>query len=208
MAGVEFRLLGPLEVDAGGVDLTPGAPKQRTLLALLVLRAGEVVGSDELVEALWGERPPETALTALYGHISALRKRLGAERIRPRPSGYVLRLADGDDVDVRRFERIAAEASSEGRSARSEKLQEALALFRGEPLYDFRYEAFASRDAARLDGLWLAVVEEQIQSELELGRHAEVVPEIETLIAENPLREGLRGQLMVALYRAGRQADA
>ena len=208
MADVEFRLLGALEVEAGGVDLTPGAQKQRALLALLLLRESEVVGSDELVEALWGERPPETARTALYGHISALRKRLGAERIGTRPPGYVLRLADGDELDVRSFERLTAVEPSDGRSARSEKLREAMRLFRGEPLYDFRYEAFASRDAARLEELRLAVVEEQIQSELELGRHADLVPELERLIAENPLREGLRAQLMVALYRAGRQGDA
>jgi DNA-binding SARP family transcriptional activator len=208
MPRVEFRLLGALEVEADGVDLTPAPPKQRALLALLLLRAGEVVGKDELVEALWGERPPETAQTALHGHISALRKRLGAERIETRSPGYLLRLAAGDQLDIRRFERLVAEAPSEGRSARSEKLREALSLFRGEPLYDFRYEAFASGDAARLDELRLAVLEEQIQAELELGRHTEIVPELERLIAENPLREGLRAQLMVALYRAGRQADA
>jgi predicted ATPase/DNA-binding SARP family transcriptional activator len=208
MPRVEFRLLGGLEVEADGVDLTPAPPKQRALLAFLLLRAGEVVGKDELVEALWGERPPETAQTALHGHISALRKRLGAERIETRSPGYLLRLAAGDELDVGRFEQLVAEAPSEGRSARSEKLREALTLFRGEPLYDFRYEAFASGDAARLDELRLTVLEEQIQAELELGRHTEIVPELERLIAENPLREGLRAQLMVALYRAGRQADA
>jgi predicted ATPase/DNA-binding SARP family transcriptional activator len=205
---VEFRLLGRLEVEADGIDLTPARPKRRALLALLLLHAGEVVATDDLVEALWGERPPETAHTALHGHISALRKRLGAERIETRPPGYLLRLADGDELDVRRFEHIAAETPAEGRLARSEQLREALALVRGEPLADFRYEAFASQEIARLEELRLAVVEERIQAELALGRYEEVVPELERLIAENPLREGLRAQLMLALYRAGRQADA
>jgi len=205
---VEFRLLGRFEVEADGVDLTPRRRQHRALLALLLLHADEVVATDDCVEALWGERPPETAQTALHGHVSALRKRLGPERIETQDPGYLLRLAAEDAVDIRRFERLAGEEPAEGRAARSEQLEQALALFRGEPLADFRYDAFASEEAARLDELRLAVIEERIQTELELGRQEEVVIELERLIAEHPLREGLRAQLMLALYRAGRQADA
>ena len=205
---MKFRLLGRLEVDADGVDLTPVRPKQRALLALLLLRAGEVVAIDELVEGLWGSQRPETAQKALHGHISALRKRLGAERIETRPPGYRLRLAGDDELDVHRFERVVATARTDGPSARSRKLREALTLFRGEPLSDFRYEEFAASEAVRLEELRFTVVEEQIDAELELGRHAEVVPQLERLIVDHPLRERVRAQLMLALYRAGRQADA
>ena len=205
---MKFRLLGRLEVDADGVDLTPVRPQQRALLALLLLRVGEVLAIDDLIEGLWGPRPPETAQKALHGHISALRKQLGAERIETRPPGYRLRLAGGDELDVHRFERVVATARTDAPSARSRKLGEALALFRGEPLSDFRYEEFAAPEAARLEELRLTVLEEQIEAELELGRHAEVVPQLERLVLDYPLRERMRAQLMLALYRAGRQADA
>lgn len=195
-------------MDADGVDLTPVRLQQRALLALLLLRAGEVVGIDDLVEGLWGSRPPKTAQKALHGHISALRKRLGAERIETRPPGYRLRLAEDDELDAHRFERVVATARADGPAARSRKLREALALFRGAPLSDFRYDEFAAPEAVRLEELRLTVVEEQIEAELELGRHAEVVPQLERLVVDHPLRERMRAQLMLALYRAGRQADA
>jgi predicted ATPase/DNA-binding SARP family transcriptional activator len=205
---VEFRLLGRLEVEANGVDVTPGRPKQRALLALLLLREGQVVATDDLVEALWGLRPPETAQIALYGHISALRKWLGAERIETRAPGYRLHLADEDEFDIRRFERVAAGSRADGPAARSQTLRDGLALFRGEPLFDFRDEQFACLEAGRLAELRLATLEDQIEADLELGRHVEIVPELERLVAEHPLRERLRAQLMLALYGAGRQADA
>jgi predicted ATPase/DNA-binding SARP family transcriptional activator len=205
---MEFRLLGALEVEANGVDLTPARRQHRALLALLLLHEGEAVSTDDLVEALWGDAPPETAQKAIQGHISALRKSLGHERIETRPPGYVLRLAEGDKLDIRVVEEIAAAAPSNGRLARSEKLREALALFRGEPLAEFRYQGFASEEAGRLEALRLAVLEEQIDLELHQGRHEDVVPELERLIADHPFREGLRAQLMLALYRSGRQADA
>jgi DNA-binding SARP family transcriptional activator len=205
---VEFRLLGRLEVEADGVDLTPARPKQRALLARLLLREGEVVSVDDLVEVLWGPRPPETAHTALHGHISALRKQLGAERIETRPPGYRLLLAAEDELDSQRFERIVAAARAAGPSARSQRLREGLALFRGEPLVDFRDEQFASLEAARLAELRLAAVDEQIEADLELGRHVEVVPPLERLVADHPLRERSRALLMLALYGAGRQSDA
>ncbi|MGZ4373119.1 MAG: AfsR/SARP family transcriptional regulator, partial [Gaiellaceae bacterium] len=205
---MEFRLLGRLEVEADGVDLTPARPKQRTLLALLLLREGEVVSVDDLVEVLWGPRPPETAHTALHGHISALRKQLGAERIETRPPGYRLLLAAEDELDSQRFERVVAAARAAGPSARSQRLREGLALFRGEPLVDFRNEQFARLEAARLEELRLAAVDEQIEADLELGRHVEVVPQLERLVADHPLRERSRALLMLALYGAGRQSDA
>ena len=205
---MKFRLLGSLEVDADGVDLTPVRPKQRALLAFLLLRVGEVVAIDDLVEALWGPRPTKTAQKALHGHISALRKRLGAERIETRSPGYRLLLREGDELDVHRFERVVTAARTDGPSARSRNLREALALFRGEPLSDFRYEEFAAPEAARLEELRFTVVEEQIDAELELGRHAEFVPLLERLVVDHPLRERMRALLMLALYRAGRQADA
>jgi predicted ATPase/DNA-binding SARP family transcriptional activator len=205
---VEFRLLGTLEVESDGVDLTPARPKQRALLALLLLREGEIVPSDELVEVLWGSRPPKTVQTALYGHVSALRKRVGVERIETRPPGYRLLLAGGDEFDIQRFERAVATARADPPSARSQRLGEALALFRGEPLFEFRDEQFASLEAARLAELRLAVVEEQIEAELELGRHVDVLPRLERLVADHPFRERPRAQLMLALYGAGRQAEA
>ena len=205
---MEFRLLGKLEVEGDGVDLTPARPKQRALLSLLLLRAGEVVAIDDLVERLWGPSPPATAQSALHGHISALRKRLGTERIETRPPGYRLVLADGDELDTQCFERIVAAARVDGPAARSEKLREALGLFRGEPLSDVRHEEFAAVETAQLEEVRLAVVEDRIEADLALGRHTEVVPELERLIADQPLRERLRAQLMLALYGAGRQADA
>lgn len=205
---MEFRLLGRLEVTADGVDLTPTRPKQRALLAVLLLRANEVVSTDDLVDTLWGERPPETAATALHGHISALRKRLGADRIETRPPGYRFSLADPDELDIHRFERLVVEARAQDPAARSQKLRNALALFRGEPLADLRFEAFASGEAARLEELRIAAIQLQIEADLELGRQSEVIPELERLIADHPLREGLRTQLMLALYRVGRQSEA
>ena len=195
-------------MEADGVDLTPARPKQRALLALLLLRVGEVVAIDDLVEGLWGLHPPETAQTALHGHVSALRKRLGAERIETRPPGYRLLLADERRAGHPALRATRRRGAGGRPSARSRKLGEALALFRGEPLSDFRYEEFAVAEAARLDELRLTVVEEQIEADLELGRHAEVVPRLERLVADHPLRERLRAQLMLALYGAGRQADA
>jgi predicted ATPase/DNA-binding SARP family transcriptional activator len=205
---MEFRLLGTLEVEADGVDVTPARPKQRALLALLLLRAGEIVPSDQLIESLWGDQPPPTAQTALHGHISAIRKRLGPGRIETRAPGYLLRLAEEDELDLHQFERMAAAARSEGPEARADGLRNALALFRGEPLADFRFDSFASREAARLEELRLATLEQQIEADLELGRQASAVPLLERLVADHPLRELLRAQLMLALYRVGRQADA
>ena len=188
--------------------MTPPRPKQRALLAMLLLHREEVVPAAALIEALWGDEPPGTAQTALYGHVSALRKLIGADRIRTRPPGYLLRASAGE-VDVARFESLLSQARERDDPAeRSACLREALALWRGEPLAELRYEAFVEREIARLEELRLAAVEDRIDAELALGRHHELVAELEPLVAEHPFRERLRGQLMLALYRCGRQADA
>jgi DNA-binding SARP family transcriptional activator/tetratricopeptide (TPR) repeat protein len=205
---MEVRVLGPLEVVDDGRDLTPARPKHRALLALLLLRANEVVPADELIEALWGHEPPGTAGKALHGHVSALRKLLGADVIETRPPGYALRMRP-EETDIGRFEALVAEALQEpDPGGRSKLLRDALGLFRGEPLADFRYDAFARESAAGLEELRLSALEARVEADLELGRHAELVPELERLVLASPLRERLRGQLMVALYRAGRQSDA
>jgi predicted ATPase/DNA-binding SARP family transcriptional activator len=205
---VEIRVLGPLEVVDDGRDVTPPRPKQRALLALLLLRANEVVSTDELIEALWGPAPPETAPNALQGHVSALRKLLGPDAIDTRPPGYALRV-EPERTDLGRAEALVEEGHAEPDPARkSELFRAALRLFRGEPLGDFRYEDFARADVERLEDLRLTALEERIDADLALGRHAELVPELERLVADHPLRERLCRELMLALYRSGRQADA
>ena len=207
-ARLDLRILGPLRVLADGRDVTPARPKQRALLALLVLHANEILASDELIDALWGEHPPATAQAALRGHVSSLRKLLGQEAIETRTPGYVLRV-EPEQTDLGRFQRLLDQAGTDaGASERARSLRSALALFRGEPLADFRYEDFARAEAARLEELRVSALEERIDAELELGRHGDLIAELRQLVAENPLREGLWEQLMLALYRAGRQADA
>jgi DNA-binding SARP family transcriptional activator len=205
---VEFRILGPLEIVDDDRELTLARPKQRALLALLLLRANQVVASGELLDAAWGERPPQTAPTALHGHVSALRKLLGAGAIETRPPGYLLRVDPGR-IDLGQFQALVQEARNESEvTRRRELLQAALSLFRGEPLADLRDEPFAREEAARIQELRRSAIEERIEADLALGRHAAVVPELERLVAANPLRERLRGQLLLALYRTGRQAEA
>jgi class 3 adenylate cyclase len=205
---VEFQILGPLRVVDGGRDLTPARPKQRALLAMLLLHREEIVPGGQLIDALWGETPPETVQTALHGHVSSLRKLLGPDRIRTRPPGYLLHVAAGE-LDLARFDSLLAEARQRADPAeRSAGLREALALWRGEPLADLRYEAFAQREIGRLEELRLAALEDRVDADLALAREPELVAELESLVAEYPFRERLRGQLMLALYRCGRQADA
>ena len=204
---MDVRVLGPFEVLEDGRDLTPARPKQRALLALLLLRGGEVVGTDELIEALWGPEPPETAAKALQGTCRAS-EAARAEAIETRPPGYALRLRP-ELSDLGRFDALVAEARREvDPDSRADLLRRALALFRGEPLSDFRYEDFARAETDRVEALRLGALEECIEAELELGRHPELVAELERLVTANPLRERLRCELMLALYRSGRQADA
>jgi predicted ATPase/DNA-binding SARP family transcriptional activator len=205
---VQFRILGRLEIDSGGRDLTPARPKQRALVVRLLLQAGDVVATDDLIEALWGDHPPPTAPTALHGHVSAVRKVLGSERLETRPGGYRLRLLLGDQVDAVSLERLLERARSEAPVQRMATLAEALALFRGEPLSDFRYEPFASSEAIRLEELHLATLEDELETELELGRHKDAIARLRALVATHGTRERLHGLLMLALYRDGRQAEA
>ncbi len=205
---MEFRLLGRLEVEGAGADLTPARPKQRALLALLLLREGEIVQTDELIEQLWGEEPPPTALTALHGHVSALRKVVGS-RIETSSGGYRLRLAPGDELDLRRVEALVARSHSGAPLDRSEDLGAALALFRGDPLGDLRLGGVAvPGEWTRLDELRLSILEQKTEADLRLGLHLVLIPELERQLADHPLRERLREQLMLAFYRAGRQGDA
>ncbi len=205
---MEFRVLGPLEVVDGGQAVDLPRRKHRALLAALLLHAPEPVSPDRLIEELWGESPPRTARDALQNYVSLLRKALGADVLVTREAGYVLDVAP-DQIDLGRFERLCAEARAAADVAeRTGSLREALGLWRGPPLADLAYEPFAALEIARLEELRLAAREELIDAELELGRHADLVPELERLIEEHRFNEHLRGQLMLALYRAGRQAEA
>jgi DNA-binding SARP family transcriptional activator len=209
---VEFRLLGPVElVDDGGraVDLPAGKP--RALLALLLLDSGRVVSVDRIVDALWDGQAPATAAAAVQVYASRLRKLMPDGVLVRRGPGYVLGVEDGQ-VDLDRFERLRREgaaAAAEGRWRQAATLlDEALALWRGKPLADVRFDSFARDEVARLDELRLVALEQRLEAELALGRAAQAAPELEALVREHPLRERLRELLMLALYRAGRQADA
>lgn len=205
---VAYRLLGPLEVlAADGEPLALGGQKQRGVLALLLLRANHVVSTESLIAALWGENPPRTAATSLQNVISSLRKLLGPDALETQPPGYRL-VVDEDAVDLMRFERLVASASALEPAERAEHLREALALWRGDPLGDLSLETYVLGDVRRLEELRLSTIEARIDADFGCGRYHELVPELEGLVAQHPLRERLRGQLMLALYRSGRQADA
>ncbi len=196
---MEFRILGPLEVISDGQALDLGGAKQRALLAVLLIHPNQVVSRDRLIDALWEESPPDTARKALQVHVSRLRAQLGRDRIATRPPGYAIRVEPGE-LDADRFEGLAGEG---GR-----RLVDALALWRGPPLADVADARFARQEIGRLEERRLAVLEERIEADLALGRHTELIAELESLAAEQPLRERLRALLMVALYRSGRQAEA
>lgn len=217
MAELEFRLLGPLEVWRSGQPVEVRGAKPRSLLAMLLLHKGEVVSTDRLIDGLWGERPPVTAPNTLQAHVSTLRRALqaypgsgGESVLATRSPGYLLR-ADGDALDIVRFERLAAAArgmASDDPGAAAGLLREALGLWRGPALAEFAFEPFAQVEAARLEELRLVALEDRLAADLALGSHAEVVPELEALVARHPLRERLAGQLMLALYRCERQGEA
>jgi DNA-binding SARP family transcriptional activator len=204
---MEFRVLGSLEIwdDDSQIEI-PGA-KRRAVLALLVLHANEVVGKDRLIDELWGEKAPRTAAASLHNHISRLRKVLGGEILATRAWGYVLR-TDLEQIDLHQFERLVRDAEPLPARERSAKLAEALALWRGPALADLVFEPGLAKEVVRLEELRLAILEARIDGDLEMGRNAEIIGELEALIAEQPLRERLRGQLILALYRGGRQAEA
>jgi len=208
---MEFRILGPLEVWDRGGEVSLGGPKPRALLAALLLHPNEVVSADRLIDELWGTDSPENAPDALRVNVSRVRKALPQDVLATRSPGYLIRVEPGE-LDVHRFERLVDEARSllaRGLAAEaSTRLHEALALWRGPALAEFAYESFAQAAIARLKEIRLAAVELRIDADLTLGRHDELVGELESLVAEHPLRERLRICLMTALYRSGRQAEA
>jgi YVTN family beta-propeller protein len=211
---MEFRLLGPLEVVANDGAADVGTGKRRALLTYLLINANEVVPVERLIDELWGERPPATASKSVHVYVSQLRKALHAngDLLVTRGSGYVLALRDDDHLDVQQFERMLAEAQhaleDSDPSRAAEVASAALALWRGPALYDVAYESFAQSEAARLDELRLVALETRIDAELVLGEQARLVGELEGLVAEHPLRERFRAQLMLALYRCGRQSES
>ena len=209
---MEFRILGPLEVEDDGRQLDLGRPKQRALLALLLVSANAVVSADRLVEELWAGRPPEDASAALQVQVSRLRRALGGPGVvESRRPGYVLHVDPGH-LDAARFESWAGEARALLARGAAEParalLERALALWRGPALAEFADQPFALPEAARLEELRLVAEEERVEAELALGHHAAVVGPLRQLAEAHPLRERLWGQLMVALYRSGRQAEA
>src|SRR6476620_4113617 len=204
---LEFRILGPLEVADGGELLQLGGQKQRALLALLLLDVNRAVSTDRIMDALWGEQPPKTAVTSLQNFVSQLRQLLGPDVLVTKAPGYQLRIAP-EQLDLERFVRLVAEAREEPAEVRAAKLRRALALWRGPPLADLGFEAFAQQEIGRLEELRLAALEDRVEAELEVGRHSDLVGELEAFADEHPLRERLRSHLMLALYRSGRQAEA
>jgi len=197
MTDLAVDILGPLRVTLAGAAVPLGAARQQALLALLALHPAEAVPADRLVEELWDGAAPETASKIVQIYVSELRKALGRDAIATRGGGYALQL-DPERVDARRFEQLAATGA----------YREALGLWRGPALGDFRYERWAQAEAQRLEELRTAVLEDRIDADLAAGRHAALASELEVLVTEHPLRERLRGQQILALYRSGRQAEA
>jgi len=208
---VEFSVLGPLEAVVEGRSVPLPAAKPRALLALLLLNRNRVVPVGELIEELWSGEPPETAMKALQVYVSQLRKAIGADRVLTKPPGYSLRVDEGE-LDLDRFEQLVREGrerlgAGDAKEA-AERLEQGLALWRGPALAEFGSEPFARDAGARLEESRLEAIEGRIEADLVLGRHAQLVSELEQLVARHPFRERLRGQLMLALYRSGRQAEA
>jgi DNA-binding SARP family transcriptional activator len=204
---LDFRVLGPLEVVEDGRPVPLDRRRLRALLAFLLLHANEPISSDRLIDEVWGPDPPKTAGASLQNYVSRLRKVIGADALVSQPPGYMLRV-DPERFDLARFERLVAEARSAEPRERAEKLRAALALWRGPALDDLAFEPFARDEVGRLEEARLAALEDCMDAELELGKDGELIGELEELVEQQPLRERFRAQLMRALYRAGRQADA
>jgi serine/threonine protein kinase len=207
---MEFRILGPLEVSAGDGALKVGGPKQRAVLAHLILRANRRVPADLLIDGLWGEEPPETAKNTLQTYVYRLRQLLGEDRIGTGVGGYVLR-AEPEEIDAARFEAMVRAGKAQLQTDPSKAaaaLSEALTLWRGSPLSDLSDEPSLRGEIARLEELHLSATEHRIAAEIEMGGHSTVVSELEALTASYPLRERMWANLMLALYRFGRQAEA
>jgi len=210
---MDFRILGPLEVDEAGRAIPIVSGRQRALLAILLVHANKPVSTDRLIDELWGEHPPASVRKGLQVLVSRLRKTLGkgSARLATQPDGYLLHVEPGE-LDLDRCERLGRQgrealARGDCRPA-AEQLREALGLWRGPPLAEFAFESFAQAEIGRLEELRLALLEDRIDADLACGTHATLVGELEALVAEHPLRERLRRQLILALYRSGRQADA
>ncbi|MDP8971104.1 MAG: AAA family ATPase [Actinomycetota bacterium] len=201
-----------MQATVGGEAVDLGTPRQRTLLGLLLIRAGEVVAVDGLADELWDADPPDTARHTIQGYVHRLRQALGPEawRLATHPPGYQLKVS-ADEVDAQRFQRLAEHgrrALVGGDAGAADLLGEALALWRGEALADLAHTPAFGPERAHLEGLRLATLEDRLGADLAVGRHGEVVAELERLVGEHPYRERLWGQLLLALYRCGRQADA
>jgi DNA-binding SARP family transcriptional activator/ABC-type branched-subunit amino acid transport system substrate-binding protein len=210
---MDFLILGPLELRDGSEPIPLTGARQRGLLALLLLHRNEVLGSERLIDDLWGESPPPTAAKALQNAVLQVRRALGehAGALRTEGGGYILRVEPGE-LDADRFEQLHAEGRAAidagDHAAAAKRLRDALALWRGPAFADLAYERFAQPEIARLEDERVAALEDRIEADLALGRHAALVPELEAEVARHPLRERLRAQLMTALYGAGRQAEA
>ena len=202
-----FRVLGPVSVLEDDIEIDLGGLKQRSLLALLLVHRNETVALDRLIDLLWGERPPDTAAKTIQVYVSRLRRALGEGRIETRGRGYAVIVEDGE-LDLDRLDALVERARNEDPAKAASTFREALALYRGDPLQDLAYEPWSSGEIERLSELRLAAQEQLTDAELQLGRHARLVAELEARVGEHPLRERLRGQLMLALYQSGRQADA
>ncbi|HET7929039.1 MAG TPA: BTAD domain-containing putative transcriptional regulator [Actinomycetota bacterium] len=207
---MEFRILGPLQVSAGDGVLKVGGPKQRAVLAHLILRANHPVPVERLIDGLWGEEPPETAKNTLQTYVYRLRQLLGEDRIASEAGGYVLH-AETEEIDAARFEAMVRAAKAELQTDPSKAaaaLSEALTLWRGSPLSDLSDEPSLRGEIARLEELHLSATEHRIAAEIAMGGHSTVVSELEALTARYPLRERMWANLMLALYRSGRYAEA
>jgi DNA-binding SARP family transcriptional activator len=205
---MEFRILGPLEVVEDGRPVAVQGTRERALLAYLLLHANQAVAVERLIDDLWGESAPSSARKSLQVRVARLRKALGGgDRIVTRAPGYMLQIGP-DELDLTRFEQLAARAAEAEPAAAAELLRSALDLWRGSPLADFSYESFAQAAIQRLEEIRLVAVERKIDADLTLGRQADLVPELRELVREHPLRERFRGQLMLALYRSDRQGEA
>jgi DNA-binding SARP family transcriptional activator len=209
-AGValEFRILGPLEVLDGGRPVSLGGPRQRGVVVVLLTHLGELVPASRLIDEIWADAPPAAASNVLQGYVSGLRKALGRGTIETRGNGYRLVLGEGDEVDIRRFQNLVDEAEGAGPADAAALLREALSLWRGPSLADVAEEPYARAAAARLEELRLYALEQRLEADLAAGCHEHLVGELQALVCEHPYRERLRRQLMLALYRAGRQVEA
>ena len=214
----DFRILGPVEVLSGGRRVAIEGRRTRVLLAMLLVWRNQTVSLDAVIDGLWPQGPPSSAKSSLHAHVSRLRSALaaagplaGGERIKRRPPGYELRTLDGE-VDADRFERMLAVAEADLQDQRfagaAAALRDAVTLVRGPVLGECRDDAFAQAEVARLEAMTVRAVERRVDADLALGRHAALAGELEGLVAAHPLQERFREQLLLALYRSGRQADA